>query len=155
MRCSLSCGLKWLLTCKCTGKSCSEQHDLLIWDNVMRRRFASAHVIHVASGPYNELECQCKWENSGPNCCPSVVTTLNEMKGLYSMGIDALINTEDWWNDQNGRRKKRRENLCNTSTQKYRPTKLSDNPLNSLNEALCLWLRTNNIHILKRVLKDV
>lgn len=40
--CSLSHGLKWLLTCKCSActrdanAGLSEQHDLLIWDNVMR-----------------------------------------------------------------------------------------------------------------------
>lgn len=69
----------------------------------------------MALGPYNELECQCKWENCGPNCCPSVVTTLNEMKGLYSIRIDAWINTEDWWGGQN--RRSKRENLYNISTQ--------------------------------------
>lgn len=102
-------GLKWLLTCKCSGSTgVADAGDLLIWDNVMRGRCASAHMIHVALGPYNELECQCKWEDCGPNCCTSVVTTLNEMKGLYSICIDARINTQDWWNKQNRREQKRK-----------------------------------------------
>lgn len=108
------CGssLKWLLTCKCSACTrvahAGPQRAARLID--LRRchesHYATAHVIHVALSPYNELECQCKWAGRGPNCCLSVVAALNEVKGTHSTSIDASINAEDWWNKQSRTKKK-------------------------------------------------